>query len=188
MAKVKISSRVKHNGEYFNDGDVIDNLTDQQAQALIDSDVAVKAKAGDKPSTGTKVENSSSIKQNLLGKDMSNRKTVTQKAQERNEKASKAAADKAKKDADDAAKNVPPAPDDSTDDDQEPPKEPTTPPAGNEGDDAVELPSEFKNGDDEYGTKADKNGKVNGYLKNGETIKKIDYLEAQQSHVPESSN
>jgi len=165
MAKVKALSRIKHDGELFNAGDVIDGLTDKQAQQLIDSGEATKARATDAASTGEKiVRKPSQVKEALLANAKGGtRKTVTEKAQERQAKADKAAA-KAKGDS--APKKPAEAPKKAED---------STPVA----DDPQADSFSFTLGDDNFKRGTGKDGRPY-YSKNNKPISKVDFLTAQQ--------
>lgn len=47
----------------------------------------------------------------------------------------------------------------------------------------VDLPSSFNTPDGKYTTKLNKNGKVSGYLLDGESIKKVEYAVAYEASV-----
>ncbi len=172
MTRVKLLERVRHNGERFEAGDVLDNLSKSQAKQLVDSGAATEAGGNQAAAKGTKVEREpSKVKENLLGQGKKERKSVNEKAQARAKKASEA------KTVDGDEAKTPPAPvtEPGTEDSDK--EDTTTPPADTKG--AKNDVVEFKLGEDVYTNKADKNGNPL-YHKNGKGIKKVDFLTAQK--------
>lgn len=197
MAQVKVTSKVKHNGVIFEAGEVVGDLSEAEARALVNSGAAEFADKSAKASAGKKQgPRTSKVKESLLGQDGNAKggakKTVAEKAQKRAQ-----AGAKAKDDVDTSSDDETPAggQDDSQGND--------TPPAGNDGDDQSDGNDDSKDpaGDDEakasagefelngavFSTKAvGKDGKQTKYYKQAEgedkpvEIKKVDYLTAQQ--------
>lgn len=177
MANVKVLSRVKHDGVRYTEGEVIANLTSEQAKQLIDSGEAVKAGATDKPSKGTKVDRKPSrIKESLLaGGSTGDRKTVSEKAQERQQKSASATSQ--------TTEPKEPATDEDSGQDEGTAQDETggdtLAPAGVQ-DDPEASEFSFTAGEDSYTRKNNKNG-VPQYRKNGQVISKVDFLQAQQA-------
>lgn len=89
---IRALSNIRHNGAKYVAGDIITDITKDQAQRLIDVGAAEQAPDNAKASTGKAVSKPSSVKDRLLSKnsDPSKRKTLVEKAQARQKRASKA--------------------------------------------------------------------------------------------------
>jgi hypothetical protein len=198
MAKVKLLTKVNHSGERFNEGDVLDNLTDAQAEQLIESGAAERTRDS-KASSGTPIAaKASRVKQDLGGQDLSQRKTVSQKAQERAAKADTSTpkgggggGTEAAREPDLGGTPEEPAAGDSANDGtpntgNEPGGEgtPSTPsnPTTDDGDQTVGNDPKavsFELDGVNYTRKADKNG-VPQYRADGKSVSKVDFIAAQQ--------
>lgn len=174
---VKLTSKVRHNGIIYKAGDVIgdNDITEAQEKQLVDAGVATRTRG--QTNGGEKLEREESkTKQRLSAPKGGERKTVSEKAQARQQR--KTAATKGTqvpqtKPAD-VDGDVPPA---STEVDEG--GNDTT--QGNEGSDSQPQDGEvsFKLGDDEYTAKPTKNGQVQ-YRQNGGMIAKVDFMAAAQ--------
>lgn len=85
MAEVKVLRRVRHNNLHFGEGEIIADLSQKQAQQLVDSGEASFDLEGGTPAAGSPAPvRESAVKKALLeGADSGNRKTVSEKAQAR---------------------------------------------------------------------------------------------------------
>lgn len=169
MAQVKVLRSVNHNGVKYGADEVIGDLTQHQAAQLIDSGEAVKAGAGEQASAGKRVPpKPSAVRDSVKGKPAAgDKKTVSEKAQEREQ--AKA----------DAANGGTPAGEEDLDDQ-----------GGDQTE--VELPESFTTPEGEYSVKRNVKGHVSGYqfaatdAAEGDkpaVVKKADYQTAYEASV-----
>jgi len=178
---VKLISRVKHNGVRYQAGDVIgdNDITEKQEDQLIDAGVARRTRGATQG--GEKVEREESKTKQRIGSKTADRKTVSEKAQARNQR--KAAAKGTKVPQTKPAEvdgDVPPASTEVDESGQDTENDTDTT-QGNDGSDSQPQDGEvsFKVGDDEYTAKPTKNGQVQ-YRQNGGMIAKVDFMAAAQ--------
>lgn len=160
---IKVKERIYHNNTEYNKGDVIgdSDITEDQEKALIDAGIATATRGNTKG--GTKVEREATIK-SKLNQDTSERKTVTEKAQERNKTQQAAPAE---------VEGDVPEETESIDEDEQGTEDSASGKANVEGEESFEV-----NGD-EYTKVEYKSGTVQ-YRKNGDMISKADYLAASK--------
>lgn len=157
MVKVLATSNIRFDGNRFAAGDVIDGLSDKQAEQLIKVGSAERTSANTPVSAGKKVDKKASdVKSRLLANKKTDavRLTVAEKAQARNNKIDV---------------KVDEQPDTDTENDAK---------AADTALDAADSDG-FTNSGAAFSTKQTKSGQTK-YYRDGKEIKKIDYLTAQQ--------